>query len=62
MRATWAPQRGERLQGATQQMTLSWTGSPLIALADEKLILLLFTINQSKMRKENMNLPCVALF
>ena len=43
-------------------MTLSWTGTPLVALAEEKLILLLFTINQSKMRKENMNLPCVALF
>ena len=47
---------------STQQMTLSWTGTPLVALAEEKLILPLFTITQSKMRKENMNLPCVALF
>ena len=44
---------------STQQMTLSWT---LVALAEEKLILPLLTIDQSKMCKENMNLPCVALF
>ena len=47
---------------STQQMTLSWTGTPLVALAEEKLILPLLTIDQSKMCKENMNLPCVALF
>ena len=47
---------------STQQMTLSWTGTPLVALAEEILILLLVTINQSKMCKENMKLPCVALF
>ena len=46
----------------TQQLTLSWTGTPLVALADEKLILPLLTIDQSKMCKEHMNLPCVALF
>ena len=46
----------------TQQMTPSWTGIPLVAWAEEKLILPLVTINQSKMCKENMNLPCVALF
>ena len=43
-------------------MTLSRTGTLLVALAEEKLILLFFTINQSKVRKEKMNLPCVALF
>ena len=47
---------------STQQMTLSWTGNPLEALAEEKLILPLLTINQSKMCKENMNLPCVHFF
>ena len=47
---------------STQQMTLSWTGTPLLALTEEKLILPLLTIDQSKMCKENMNLPCVALF
>ena len=47
---------------STQQMTLSWTGTPLVALAEEKLILPWLTIHQSKMCKENMNLPCVALF
>ena len=35
---------------------------PLVALAEEKLILPLLIIDQSKMCKENMNLPCVALF
>ena len=50
------------LSMSTQQMTLSWTGTPLVALAEEKLILPLLTIDQSKMCKENMNLPCVALF
>ena len=35
---------------------------PLVALAEEELILLLFTINKNKMRKENMDLPCVAVF
>ena len=47
---------------STQQMTLSWTGTPLVALAEEKLILPWLTIDQSKMCKENMNLPYVALF
>ena len=47
---------------STQQMTLSWTGTPLVALAEETLILPWLTIDQSKMCKENMNLPCVALF
>ena len=40
----------------TQQMTLSWTGTPPVALAEEKLILPLLTMDQSKMCKENMNL------
>ena len=44
---------------STQQMTLSWTGTPLVALAEEKLILPLLTIDESKMWKENVNLPCV---
>ena len=35
------------------QMPLSWTGTPLVALAKEKLILPLLTIDQSKMCKEN---------
>ena len=47
---------------STQQMTLSWTGTPLVALAEEKLILPWLTIDQSKMCKETMHLPCVALF
>ena len=47
---------------STQQMTLSWTGIPLVAWAEENLILPLLTINQSKMCKENMNMPCMALF
>ena len=47
---------------STQQMTLSWTGTPLVALAEEKLILLWLAIDQSKMGKENMRLPCVARF
>ena len=37
-------------------MTLSWTRTPLVALAEGKLILPLLTTNQSKMCKENMNL------
>ena len=40
---------------STQQMTLTWSGTPLVALAEDKLISLLLTINQSKMSKENMN-------
>ena len=47
---------------STQQMTLGWTGTPLVALAEENMILPLLTIDRSKMCKENMNLPCVALF
>ena len=47
---------------STQQMTLRWTGTPLVALAEKKLMLPWFTMDQSKMCKENMNLPCVALF
>ena len=47
---------------STQQMTLSWTKTPLVALAEEKLFLPLLTIDQNKMGKENINLPCVALF
>ena len=47
---------------STQQMTLSWTGTLLVALAEEKLILPLLTIDQSKMCKENINLPCLAFF
>ena len=39
---------------STQQMKLSWTGTPLVALAEEKLILPLLTIDQSKMCKESM--------
>ena len=35
---------------------------PFVALAEEKSILPLVTINQSKMCKENKNLPCLALF
>ena len=53
---------GNTLGMSTQQMTLSWTGTPLVALAEEKLILPLLSIDQSKMCKENMNLACVALF
>ena len=47
---------------STQQMMLSWTGTLLVALAEEKLILPLLTIDQSKMGKENINLPRVAFF
>ena len=44
------------------RMTLSWKGTPPVALAEEKQILPLLTIDHSKMCKENVNLPCVALF
>ena len=47
---------------STQQMTLSWTGTLLVALAEQKLILSLLTMDQSKRCKENRNLPCVAFF
>ena len=47
---------------STQQITPSWTGTTLVALAEEKLILLLLTMNQSKLCKENTNSPCVVLF
>ena len=43
-------------------MTLSLTGTTLAALAEEKLIFPLSTINQSKLCKENTNSPCVVLF
>ena len=43
-------------------MTLSWTGTALVALAEEKLIFPLSTINQSKLCKENTNSLCVVLF
>ena len=38
-------------------MTLTLTGSTLVALAQEKLIFPLSTINQNKLWKENTNLP-----
>ena len=34
---------------STQHMTLSWTRTTLVALAEEKLILPLLTMNQSKL-------------
>ena len=47
---------------STQQMTLSWRGTSPVALAKEKLILLLLTMNQSKFCKENTYLPLLLLF
>ena len=37
----------------TQQMTLIWTGTTIVALPEEKLIFPLLTMNQSEMCKEN---------
>ena len=47
---------------STQQMMLSWTGTPLVVWLKENLILPLLTIHESEMCKENMNLSCMALF
>ena len=46
---------------STQQMTLSWTGTTLVSLAEKKFILRLLTMNQSKLCKENTNATCVVL-
>ena len=43
-------------------MTFTLTGTTLVALAEEKLIFALSTMNQSKLCKENTNSPCVVLF
>ena len=47
---------------STEQVTLSGTGTTVVALAEEKLILPSFTTNQSKLSKENTTSPCVVLF
>ena len=47
---------------STQRMTLRWTGTTLVALAEGRLIFPLLTINQSKFRKENTNSPCMVPF
>ena len=47
---------------STQQMTQSWKGTTPVALAEEKLILPLLTMNQSQLCKENRNSPWIVPF
>ena len=43
-------------------LKLSWIGTTLVVLAEDKLILPLLTMNQSKLCKENGKSPWIVLF